>query len=38
MKKKIIFLTGTRADFGKLSSLIDICNWKAYTKKILIYL
>lgn len=25
MKKKIIFLTGTRADFGKLKSLIEIC-------------
>ena len=24
MNKKIIFLTGTRADFGQLSSLIDI--------------
>jgi len=23
MVKKIVFLTGTRADFGKLSSLID---------------
>ena len=25
-KKKIVFLTGTRADFGKLKSLINICN------------
>jgi UDP-N-acetylglucosamine 2-epimerase (hydrolysing) len=25
VKKKIVFLTGTRADFGKLKSLIDIC-------------
>ena len=25
MKRKIIFLTGTRADFGKLKSLIEIC-------------
>jgi len=25
MKKKILFLTGTRADFGKLKSLIQIC-------------
>lgn len=25
-KKKIVFLTGTRADFGKLKSLIDITN------------
>lgn len=25
IKKKIIFLTGTRADFGKLKSLIEIC-------------
>lgn len=24
--KKIVFLTGTRADFGKLKSLIEICN------------
>lgn len=24
-KKKIVFLTGTRADFGKLKSLIEIC-------------
>ena len=23
MAKKIVFMTGTRADFGKLSSLID---------------
>ncbi len=26
MKKKIVFLTGTRADFGKLKSLIEILN------------
>ena len=26
MNKKILFLTGTRADFGKLKSLIRICN------------
>jgi UDP-N-acetylglucosamine 2-epimerase (hydrolysing) len=26
MKKKIVFLTGTRADFGKLKSLIEIAN------------
>jgi len=26
MRKKIVFLTGTRADFGKLKSLIDILN------------
>lgn len=26
MKKKIVFLTGTRADFGKLKSLIEITN------------
>ena len=25
-KKKIVFLSGTRADFGKLKSLINICN------------
>jgi UDP-N-acetylglucosamine 2-epimerase (hydrolysing) len=25
-KKKIAFLTGTRADFGKLKSLIEILN------------
>jgi UDP-N-acetylglucosamine 2-epimerase (hydrolysing) len=25
MSKKILFLTGTRADFGKLKSLIEIC-------------
>jgi UDP-N-acetylglucosamine 2-epimerase (hydrolysing) len=25
MKKNIVFLTGTRADFGKLKSLIDAC-------------
>ena len=25
-KKKLIFLSGTRADFGKLKSLINICN------------
>ncbi|WP_323756875.1 UDP-N-acetylglucosamine 2-epimerase [Roseivirga sp.] len=25
MKKNIVFLTGTRADFGKLKSLIDVC-------------
>ena len=24
MKRKIVFLTGTRADFGKLKSLIEI--------------
>ncbi|HNL82648.1 MAG TPA: UDP-N-acetylglucosamine 2-epimerase, partial [Chitinophagaceae bacterium] len=26
MNKKIVFLTGTRADFGKLKSLIEISN------------
>ena len=26
MKRKIVFLTGTRADFGKLKSLIQILN------------
>ncbi len=26
MGKKIVFLTGTRADFGKLKSLIEITN------------
>ncbi|MGW8121971.1 UDP-N-acetylglucosamine 2-epimerase [Roseivirga echinicomitans] len=26
MVKRIVFLTGTRADFGKLKSLIDICD------------
>lgn len=26
MKKKVVFLTGTRADFGKLKSLIEILN------------
>ena len=26
VKKKILFLTGTRADFGKLKSLINITN------------
>lgn len=26
MIKRIVFLTGTRADFGKLKSLIDICD------------
>ena len=25
-KKKLVFLSGTRADFGKLKSLINICN------------
>jgi len=25
MKKKIVFLTGTRADFGYIKSLIDVC-------------
>ena len=25
-KKRILFLTGTRADFGKLKSLIEITN------------
>jgi len=24
MKKRIVFLTGTRADFGKLKSLIEV--------------
>ena len=26
MKKKIVFVTGTRADFGKLKSLINMLN------------
>lgn len=30
MKKKIVFLTGTRADFGKLKSLISILNNDAH--------
>jgi len=29
-KKKIVFLTGTRADFGKMKSLMKICNNDEY--------